>query len=605
MLKTRYLKNVVASIIAICIIALSFSSINAVIGGKYINNANTLQTLGLFKGTQNGFELTKTSTRAEAAVMLVRLLGKETQATQEYVETVHPFTDVPTWANPYINYLYSTGLTKGISEVSYGSGNQVTGNEYTTMLLRALGYNDQEGLYKWDESLEYSISVGLLNQQELTALKPTANKALLRDEMVKLSYKSLTTSAKGMDKILVEDLLAQHAISADNLNKATKTDKELARAVNINNTENVEMRAVWISYLELQKIFAANKSEKEFQQTIKKYYDNINGLGLNTVIVQVRPFSDAIYPSKYYPWSYIINGKEGIAPSFDPFKIMVDEAHKQGLKIEAWINPFRIRAAGSKAELSSVNKAILWQSDGSNRVIKINEGTFFNPANQEVRTLITQGVVELIDNYDVDGIHFDDYFYPSTDLSYDKLDYDQYTSSGGKLSQQDWRRENVNLLVKGVYSQIKERDPSVQFGISPQGSFEANYNQQFIDTEKWLANGGYVDYICPQIYFGYNHSKYPYSALIEKWDKAIKNDNVKLYIGIAAYKIGREDNWAGNGKREWIEDKRLLQTMTLDARQKKNYGGFILYRYDYLFKSGPEYVEQMNDEIEGLKSILQ
>lgn len=601
MIKKRYIKNIIASIGVICILALSFSPINAVEQGQYFGNANTLQALGLFNGTQNGFELTKTSTRAEAAAMLVRLLGGETQAFQEYNNTVHPFTDVSTWANPYINYLYSKGLTKGISETNFGSDNKVTGNEYTTMLLRALGYNDQDGLYKWNESLEYSISVGLLNQQEFTTLKPSAKKALLRDEMVKLSYKSLYTTMMGMDnKILVQNLYEQEAITQKSLDKATQIDKLLAEV--FDKTENVEMRAVWITYLELQKIFAANKTADAFQQAINTYYENIKGLGLNTVIVQVRPFSDAIYPSNYYPWSYIITGKEGVAPDFDPFQIMVEEAHKQGLKIEAWINPFRIRGSGSKAELSSTNKALPWLSDGSNRVIQIKEGTFYNPASEEVRELITQGVVELVQNYNVDGIHFDDYFYPSTNLEYDSIDFVKYKSLGGMLSQQDWRRENVNLLVSTVYSEIKEENPSVQFGISPQASFEGNYNQQFIDVEKWLANTGYVDYICPQIYFGYKHNKYPYSTMIDKWNNVIKHDSIKLYIGIAAYKIGVEDSWAGNGKMEWVESKKLLQQMVLDARMKEHYDGFIMYRYDYLCKSS---LEQMKEEIDGLKSILQ
>ncbi|PKM93473.1 MAG: hypothetical protein CVU84_15945 [Firmicutes bacterium HGW-Firmicutes-1] len=604
MMKIRYLKSVLASIVMICIIAISFATTTVANEAQYTENADTLKALGLFIGTENGFELTKTSTRAEAAVMLVRLLGAEIQAVQDYVKTVHPFTDVPTWANPYINYLYSKGLTKGISAKSYGSNNQITGNEYTTMILRALGYHDQDGLYKWDTSLEYSITVGLLDQQELTTLMPSAKKALLRDEMVKISYKSLFTSMMGESKVLLQNLLDQYAISRNKLDNARQIDEVLAKANNI--TGNDEMKGVWITYLELQKMFAANKSVESFQQAMNTYYENLKGIGLNTVFIQVRPFSDAIYASEYYPWSYIVTGTEGVAPDFDPFQIMVDEAHKQGLKIEAWINPFRIRLPDSKVEISADNKALPWLSDGSNRVIQINEGTFYNPASQDVRTMITQGVIELVNKYNIDGIHFDDYFYPSTDLTYDRVDFDQYKTAGGLLSQQDWRRENVNLLVRAVYSAIKEHNPEVQFGISPQASFVANYDQQFIDVEKWVANTGYIDYICPQVYFGYNHNKYPYSEYIDKWDKIIKNDSVKLYIGIAAYKIGREDKWAGIGKLEWIESEKLLQTMIRDARKKEHYEGFILYRYDYLFEIGSDgtYVEQMDEEIEALKGIL-
>lgn len=604
-LKTINIKRIISLICILSIIFTSSSNVFAIEKGTNVQNANTLQALGLFKGTLNGFDLMKTSTRAEGAVMLVRLLGAENIAVTEANKNKHPFTDVPSWANPHVSYLYSRGLTNGIDTYTFGTDNLLTANQYTTMLLRALGYSDKDGDYKWDNSLDYAGSVNLLNQQDISSLKALKNKGLLRDWMVKMSYSGLFTNMKNTDKSLLINLIEQKAISEDKLRSARLIDFKLNEFLNNNGYKEEELRAVWITYLELLKVFEKNKTAGLFQEAIKDMYKEIKDIGLNTVIVQIKPFSDAVYPSNNYPWSYIITGKEGGNPGFDPLKIMIDEAHKQGIRFEAWINPFRVRTATSKVEISNDNIAKVWLNDKSNRVFQIPQGIFYNPASKDVRNLITKGVVEIINNYNVDGIHFDDYFYPSTDLNYDSLEYNQYKKEGGKLSQADWRRENINIFVKGIYSEIKTRKSQVQFGISPQGSFEANYNQQFIDVEKWVSSSNYIDYICPQIYFGYEHEKYPYMQMLEKWDNIIKNDNIRLYIGMAAYKVGREDIWAGKGKEEWINSNKILQKMILDARSKKHYGGFALFRYDNIVQTGSgAFVEQMKEEIEVLKTML-
>ncbi|WP_058484835.1 glycoside hydrolase family 10 protein [Defluviitalea phaphyphila] len=360
-----------------------------------------------------------------------------------------------------------------------------------------------------------------------------------------------------------------------------------------------EVRAVWISYLDLQNVI--NKNEIDFELSIEEMFSNIKNAKLNTVIVQVRPFGDALYPSKYFPWSYIITGTEGIAPQFDPFKIMVDKAHEKGLKIEAWINPYRIR--NNNKPISDNNIALKWLTDGSNRVIKIDNGIYYNPASEDVRDLIIKGVMEIVENYDVDGIHFDDYFYPTTDPQFDKVDYEQYKNEGGLLSLEDWRRENVNLLIKEIYKSIKNYDDSIKFGISPQGIIDKNYNTQYIDIYKWLSSSEYIDYICPQIYFGYNHSTYSYDKLINQWNKLIKNNDIKLYIGLAAYKIGREDIYAGKGKYEWIETDNILEKMINDGRINDNYGGFVLFRYDFLWNPEKHLEEQIHKELDAIKNI--
>ena len=366
-----------------------------------------------------------------------------------------------------------------------------------------------------------------------------------------------------------------------------------------------EMRAVWISYLDFYGLLQ-EKSENEFRRNIKSAFSKISNMGLNTVIVQVRPYSDALYYSDIFPMSYVVNGenKESLDPGFDPLEIMVNYAHDYNLKIEAWINPYRIRNANSKSEVSKENPAYSWIQNGDDAVLKYNGGYSYNPASKKAQKLIIKGVEEIVRNYDVDGIHFDDYFYPSTDMSIDEKSYNDYLKNGGILSQADFRRKNVNDLVKNVYRAIKNINPSVTFGISPQGNNSRNYNEQFADVDLWLSQSGYVDYICPQIYFGFNHSDCPFESTLKLWNSKITAQNVKLYVGISCYKVGIEDKWAGEGKNEWISSKNMMKRMVNTSRNCSNYGGFFLYRYDSLFNPAPQVKNHMEAEISNLKSIL-
>jgi len=620
----RYLKNILMFTL---ILTITFSSVSLTHGaesGIYIHYAETLKELGLFQGTDQGFELSRKSNRAEAGVMLVRLLGAEDLALKEADKNLHPFVDVPQWASPHIAYLYQRGLTNGISSTLYGSKEEITPIQYTTMLLRALGYKDEAGDFDYRKALDFAYEIGMLDDTELYVLNSMGNGGILRDYMAMLSYKSLFEEMKNQDKSLILALIEDKVISPVKVEKACKIDSFLTSFLLaegyfsddkikdlLSQTEDVmpqdekvvfqdgEVRAVWISYLDLQKVLP-NKSKEEFRNSIRSMYKNIADATLNTVIVQVRPFGDALYPSNYFPWSYIITGTEGISPGFDPLEIMLEEAHNKGLKFEAWINPYRIRA-GSKKTLSDQNQALTWLNDGSNRVIELSSGIYYNPASKDVQELITKGVMEIVKNYDVDGIHFDDYFYPTTNLDFDRIYYQKYVENGGSLSQADCRRENVNQLIRDVYSSIKSYNPSVRFGISPQGIIEKNYNEQYIDVEKWLSSSGYIDYICPQIYFGYNHSTQPYEKLLKQWNGLIKNENIKLYIGLAAYKLGNEDTWAGNGKTEWIGTTDMLQRMIRDGRLQSHYGGFVLFRYDSLWNPPANLKSQIEKELKAIR----
>lgn len=363
-----------------------------------------------------------------------------------------------------------------------------------------------------------------------------------------------------------------------------------------------EVKAVWLAYLDLLSMFESGTQEG-YTVAIENAMRNIKDLGMNTVMFQVRPFGDALYPSKYYPISYVVTGEEGADIDYDPFEIAIESAHKYGLRIEAWINPFRIRTATSTIALSSDNIASEWYMDDSRRVLKTKEGILmYNPANEEVRELIVNGVKELIEGYNIEGIHFDDYFYPTTDMTFDENEYFSFVYRDDSLSQADWRRENVNILVKEVYNAVHDYDDDLVFGISPQGDIEANYEKMFIDIPLWLSEDGYIDYISPQMYFGFEHSKIPYESTMDRWDQMIKVD-IDLIVGLSAYKVGTIDEWAGEGSMEWVESENILASMIEVAMLDEHYTGYALFRYDYLFNPSMELEERMEKEKEGIGNI--
>lgn len=366
-----------------------------------------------------------------------------------------------------------------------------------------------------------------------------------------------------------------------------------------------EVRAVWLSYLDLQSMLLNSNDQSvgkaQFTKNIQQAFDNIRSIGLNTVIAQVRPFSDALYDSELFPWSYLAAGTEGKDPGFDPLQIMVEEAHSRGLRLEAWVNPYRVRNAANTCQVSAANPATAMLRSGD--AVQYNGAITYNPASKKAQQLIVDGVKEIVENYEVDGIHFDDYFYPTTDAAFDASSYAAYQAAGGTKTLAAWRRQNVDDLVQAVYKAIKAIDPQVEFGISPQGNMDNNYNKQYIDVEKWLTQDGYIDYICPQIYFGFQNSTCPYAETVEQWSEMITND-VALYVGLSPYKIGTEDTYAGSGRWEWANSGDILARMVQTARTDSQYQGFALFRYDSLFKPQSSVKAAVQEEIDSLQKVL-
>lgn len=354
-----------------------------------------------------------------------------------------------------------------------------------------------------------------------------------------------------------------------------------------------EIRVIFISYIEL-KNYINGKSGDEVKNNIKEMILNIKKLKFNIVILQVRSFSDAIYKSDIYPWSSVISSSEGINPGYDVLNYFIKEAHNNNIEIHAWINPYRVRLNNNLSSISSCNPA--YKFINTDNLYVCDSGIYYNPVKNEVIDLIIGGVSELINNYDIDGIHFDDYFYPDK-----KISYQNYLDEKSNLTFEQYKMNKVNLLVKRVHKLCKKK--KILFGISPSGNIENNYDYLFSDVKKWGSSSKYVDYLMPQIYYGFHNQVINFYSSVNEWDKLIKDDKVLLIPALAFYKVGLPDKYALEGSNEWILNNDIIMKEIIVSRNLSHYKGFAIYRYDYLFNKELETSTTMN-EIKNIKKIL-
>lgn len=330
-----------------------------------------------------------------------------------------------------------------------------------------------------------------------------------------------------------------------------------------------ELRGVWVTYMDLD-MNGTDRSYKSFKKKFNAIADSAKEKKFNTLIVQVRPFSDAVYNSSYYPYSHIISGVQGKNPGYDPLKYMCKYTHKLGMKLHAWINPYRVRSS-EKLKLSKDNPYYKNRELG----VKVGKGIYYNPALPKVRKLIENGIKEIVKNYDIDGIQFDDYFYPTTSESFDSEQYMKYRNNVGvdmAVSLKDWRIANVNILVAECYTLIHNLKKDVVFGISPQGNIQNDY-EICADVICWCSKSGYVDYICPQLYYSLENPALTFKQALKNWTSLDYSDDVSLYIGIAGYKTGTDSD-SGT----WNYSDKILQD-ELKLVRKKKLKGFMFYSY--------------------------
>lgn len=401
--------------------------------------------------------------------------------------------------------------------------------------------------------------------------------------------------------VLLTCLLLGNTLGSVAVNAAAASDAQTEQTAG--NTD--EYKAFWFSYYDYTAYRA--KYKKRNATTFKKYFTQAvkkgKSLGMNCIIVHVRPFGDAMYKSKYFPWSKCISGKQGKNPGYDPLKIMTQVAHANGMKIEAWINPYRVASGSTNyKKLSTKNPARKWHNKKKTRrnVLAYKGSLYYNPAKAQVRNLIVNGVKEIVENYDVDGIHMDDYFYPAFSSSnvnsaFDAKEYRASTMAKGKQNIVSFRREQVNMLVKAIHRAVKSIDPSVTFGISPAGNIDnlTSRYSYYVDINKWLNSSDYVDYICPQIYWGFKHPYAKFDRVTNRWMNATKSKKVKVYIGIAVYRAGHNIGAGSAERREWRTDANILKKQVQYAR-KKGCDGFAFFDYqDLKSKKSAKAVKQL------------
>lgn len=383
-----------------------------------------------------------------------------------------------------------------------------------------------------------------------------------------------------MKKILVIIILSIVLISNIKLDRTSIKKEE-------------ETRAIFVSYIELNKYIKGNNYEIS-KRNIRKIIKNIKSLKCNTIILQVRSASDAIYKSNIYPMSLNIVNTE-YDDYYDVLDYFIKESHKSNVKIIAWINPYRIRTTCDKNTITEKNPAYKYLDTD---IVYINNGIYYNPSKQETEDLIVKGVEEVL-NYDVDGILFDDYFYPDNNI--DKKDYEEYIKNNEFIEEKDYRLNIVNKMIKRVYKTCKNKN--IKFGISPDGNIDNNYNKNYADVKSWLKSNEYIDFIMPQIYYGFYNSTRDYIKVTKEWENLIENKDIELYIALAFYKVGMEDKYAKNGFNEWIDNDNIIMREILLSRNLKNYQGFSLFRYENIFNE-EIYTKTSIKEIENLKKIL-
>ena len=361
-------------------------------------------------------------------------------------------------------------------------------------------------------------------------------------------------------------------------------------SININKEEKEEKRAIFISYIELQEKIKG-KEENIAKRNIKEMIDNIKAIHFNTIILQVRPNTDSIYPSKIYPYSLSVVEKEE-DKSFDILKEFIKLSHKQHIEVIAWINPFRIRRTEQIEDITPLSPAYKYLNTD---IIYKKDGIYWNPSKKETKKVLLAGINELL-TYPIDGLLMDDYFYPDNEI--DRKDYELLNTS---LTIEEYHLEVINKIIEEIHTICKKK--KIPFGISPDGNIENNYQKEFADVKKWMSTDKYIDFIMPQIYYGFYNSTKAYVNTVKEWEQLLTSDKVDLYIALAFYKVGKEDYYAKEGRSEWLENNNIIMREVILSRNRKNYKGFALFRYDNVFDN-TQYTNNSKLELENLQKVI-
>ena len=362
--------------------------------------------------------------------------------------------------------------------------------------------------------------------------------------------------------------------------------------------ERKEMRGIWVAtVLNIDWPSKKGLSIESQKQEFIKILDNVKEWNMNAVFVQIKPVGDAFYPSKFSPWSEYLTGKQGENPGYDPLKFMIEEAHKRNIEFHAWFNPYRLTMSGGIDKLSNDNIG----KQRPDWTITYGGKLYLNPGIPEVNDYIVKSIMEVVENYDIDGVHMDDYFYPykvKGEIYNDEEQYNKYGSNFLKVD--DWRRDNVNKLIEKLYSSIKHKNKNIEFGISPFGVWRnistdsvrgsntkagiQNYDDLYADILDWMKKN-WIDYVAPQIYWNQGFKIAEYNTLVDWWSKYAKETKTNLYIGQAAYRI-----------KDWEKDDELINQIKYN-RKSEEVKGSIFFSYSSLVKDPKGILEKIKNDV--------
>mgnify|MGYP001042815459 FL=1 len=370
--------------------------------------------------------------------------------------------------------------------------------------------------------------------------------------------------------------------------------------------EDGEMRGVWVSTVSnLDWPEVGNYDVKVQKELLKEKFDFIEEQNMNTIFFQVRPMGDALYESSYAPWSKYLTGTLGENPGYDPLEFAIDEAHKRGLELQAWFNPFRIDSNSEKFNIDNYIDELPEESPLKNNpdwIVKYNNYHYLDAGIPEVREYVIDTIIEVVKNYNIDGVVLDDYFYPYPSGGVEFPDEDTYEKYGeGFSSKDEWRRNNIDCFISALYSKIKNTNAEVKFGVSPFGIWRngesvggsntsglSSYDDVYVDSRKWIQEG-WIDYIIPQIYWQFDYNSAPFATLVDWWAKQVENTNVELYIGHAAYKIN--DSSYGEA---WLNGNEVINQIRY-SRANSNVKGNCFFRLKTLEENRLGFTDKLKE----------
>lgn len=302
--------------------------------------------------------------------------------------------------------------------------------------------------------------------------------------------------------------------------------------------------AAWLTAVSLSDMLKG-ATEAAYRAAVHQELTWLCENGFTDVFVQVRSNGDAYYRSRVYPraasWSQ----------DFDPFQVFLEENQQVGLQVHAWINPYRCQTAGQMLKIPDTYPTRMWAQEQAESIVQVSGRWYLNPADEHAQALICTGAQELLDGYDIAGLHIDDYFYPTTEP---ELDAAAFAASRSE-DLTAWRTEQVNTLVAALYAQAHAADRI--FSISPRGDPAASAQLLYADPETWCSQSGYCDWILPQLYYGFDNETCGFAEMLALWQGMVQTDGVRLIPGICTYKVGQADDWAGTGRMEWLTEQEI------------------------------------------------